>query len=307
LKETSVQEIKPRKPIVALLLSAILPGFGQLYNGEVNRGIWLFIAFVFVNIPWLALIGLTISGVLLLPLLLLTLATAVAIWVFGMRDAWRHAKARQDFVPERWQCSGLFALVFIICNLIALPALTMHVRAHYVQPFRIPSASNEPSVMRGDFIFADMRYNCPGCKYRIEQGDIAVFAEPNNRTRLFIKRIIGLPGDVVTIQGTTVSVNGESLTAGTTDAGSGEFIERSSDGREWAVQWNPARAVGGNDTYTVPPGHVFVLGDNRSNSVDSRQIGTVPMQDVVGRARQVWFSHSPESGVRWDRIGRLLE
>jgi signal peptidase I len=52
---------------------------------------------------------------------------------------------------------------------------------------------------------------------------------------------------------------------------------------------------------------VFVLGDNRSNSVDSRQLGTVPMQDVVGRARQVWFSHAPEEAVRWSRIGHLLE
>jgi signal peptidase I len=161
--------------------------------------------------------------------------------------------------------------------------------------------------MRGDFIFADMRYNCPGCKYRIEQGDIAVFAEPNNRTRLFIKRIIGLPGDVVTIRGATVSVNGEPLTAGPANAGTGEIIERGSDGREWTVQWDPARPVGGNGEYTVPPGHVFVLGDNRSNSMDSRQIGMVPMQDVVGRARQVWFSHAPESGIRWARIGHLLE
>ena len=53
-------------------------------------------------------------------------------------------------------------------------------------------------------------------------------------------------------------------------------------------------------------GQVFVMGDNRSNSKDSRDFGSVPMQDVVGKARQVWFSSGPD-GVRWQRLGKVLE
>ena len=57
---------------------------------------------------------------------------------------------------------------------------------------------------------------------------------------------------------------------------------------------------------TVPDGQLFVLGDHRPNSIDSRNFGTVPMQDILGRARQVWFS-SDRNGVRWDRLGQVLE
>lgn len=301
-----MQQIRSRKPVVAALMSAILPGFGQLYNGEVNRAIWVFIAFALLSVPWLAVAALYLPGGLLVPVLLLSFFAGTFVWIFSIVDAWRHARARPDYVPERWQTSGLYALVFIVCNLIALQALTIYVRAHFFEPFRIPSVSMEPSVMQGDFLVADKRYNCPGCKDRIESGDIAIMAMPNDRTRLFIKRVIAMPGDHVTIEGRTVRVNGRALTVGPADAGAARFTEGSANGREWTVQWNPSAPAAPPVDLTVPPGEVFVLGDNRSNAVDSRQQGTVPLADVVGRARQIWFSWGPD-GIRWGRIGKLVQ
>lgn len=160
--------------------------------------------------------------------------------------------------------------------------------------------------MKGDFLVADKRYNCPGCKDKIEPGDIAIMAMPNDRTVLFIKRVIAMPGDHVTIENRSVRVNGRALTVGPADAGGGQLTERSANGREWTVQWNPAAPAGPPVDLTVPPGEVFVLGDNRSNSLDSRQQGTVPLADVVGRARQIWFSRGA-NGIRWGRIGKLVE
>jgi signal peptidase I len=267
-----------------------------------RRAIWLFLASVFVNVPWLAVVALFSPGWSLVPLLLLTLAASIAIWVFGMRDAFRQARARQTFMPAPWQTSGLYVLVLIVCNVVTLPVLTMYVRAHFVQPFRIPSVSMEPSVLRGDYVMADKRYNCPSCKHAIARGDVTVFVDPNDRTLLFIKRIVALPGDSVQLDGTTLKINGRPLS----DAGNGPIMgdvtETSADGREWRVHWDPARPNNNAIDLIVPAGQVYVLGDNRSNSLDSRALGPVPMQDVVGRARQIWFSIGAD-GVRWRRLG----
>ena len=80
----------------------------------------------------------------------------------------------------------------------------------------------------------------------------------------------------------------------------------SEDGRSWHIVPGPANLSAPERQLVVPPGRVFVLGDNRAASVDSRMFGTVPMRDVVGKARQVWLSIGPQ-GVRWDRLGTRLD
>ena len=138
--------------------------------------------------------------------------------------------------------------------------------------------------------------------------------------------MIGLPGDQIQLKDGEVWVNGQSLQASGSQAAGGG-VRESIGGRRWQVQWQadtvqpldgdtptaktpplnraeaaPATAL----QLTVPDGQVFVLGDNRLRSVDSRRFGTVPMQDILGKARQVWFS-SDAQGVRWDRLGLVLE
>lgn len=301
-----MQVNKPRKPIVALLMSLVLPGFGQLYNGEINKALWLFIAFAFISVPALAMLATYLPGLLMVLTLFLTQAAAIALWIYGMVDAWRRARSKPDYVPEPWQRSGMYALVLILGNVFILPVMTTYVRAHYFESFRIPSVSMEPSVLRGDFITADKRYNCHGCKNRIERGDIAIFTYPNDRATWNIKRIVALPGDRVQIHGHIVEINGQSLAPPATDAHATDITEKSPAGREWRVHWDPNLPSRGDVDLVVPPGKVFVLGDNRSNSRDSRNFGTVSMQDVVGRARQVWFSYGPH-GIRWSRLGARLQ
>jgi hypothetical protein len=91
-----------------------------------------------------------------------------------------------------------------------------------------------------------------------------------------------------------------------------QCVRERSDHGSYSVLWpvsgtNTSEAAREQRSWTVPNGQVFVLGDNRGTAVDSRSIGTVPLADVLGVARQVWFSRSPTGGVRWERIGRRLD
>lgn len=299
-------EIRPRKPWTALGMSLVLPGFGQLYNGELNKAIWLFLGFAFLSIPGIALIALYLPDGWVVPILALSLLTTLSLWLFGMIDAWRGAKARPAYEPERWQVSGVYMLVLVLCDILALPMLTGYVRSHEVEAFRIPSASMEPTVLQGDFLFADKRYNCHGCKAAIHRGDIGIFTYPNNRTLLYIKRIIALPDDRVTIHGQEIEVNGKPLTVPGSDGTSARESIETEDGKTWRIIPDATSQPKVDIDLVVPPGQVFVLGDNRAASNDSRKFGTVPIQDVEGKARQVWLSIGPE-GVRWNRLGTRFD
>ena len=314
-----------RKPVLAALASLVLPGFGQFYNGDLNRAIWLFLSFALLCIPAVALIALYLPDRLMLPTLLLGLGATVGVWGYAVGDAWRSARRNISSPAKAWQMSGVYALVFVLCDLLALPLLTLYVRQHQVEPFRIPSSSMEPSVRAGDMIWADKRYNCPGCQQGVHRGDIAIFAYPNDRSVRYIKRVIGLPGDHIQLKDRKISVNGQALQR-TAAASSEGAVTESIGERQWQVQWseplattstakpiatipslNRAEIAPVKDLqFTVPDGQVFVLGDNRLNSIDSRNFGTVPMQDILGRARQVWFSYD-QNGVRWGRLGQVLE
>lgn len=293
-------ELQARKPWVAAVMSLALPGWGQLYNGQANRAIWCFLVFSLLVLPGTAAFALFVPPMLMLPALLLGLAGTLGLWLYFALDAYRVARRSLAYVAQPWQTSGLYALVFIASQLLILPSLTSYMRAHLVEPFQIPSASMAPGLLPGDFVFADKHYNCPGCR-PVQRGDVAIFTAPNDRTMYYVKRVIGLPGDRVAIVNRKVLVNGQALASATNEA---TGLEHWGD-KTWRVQGASGMADAAAEQ-TVPPGHVFVLGDNRSTSYDSRQFGAVPLADVVGRARQIWFSRG-DGSIRWGRIGALVK
>ena len=172
-----------------------------------------------------------------------------------------------------------------------------------------------PGIMPGDRFFADKRVGHRGGP-KIRRGDIAVFIYPNDRTSMFVKRIIGLPGDKVDIDGSRVAVNGVELVGEELhdlgDASANRLLEdhvafrESGDGIRYVVLW---RKDGQHAplSLTVPNGQVFVLGDNRDASHDSRHFGVLPIADVTGVARQVWLSIDEHKGIRLGRTGLALD
>jgi signal peptidase I len=298
-------ESKPRKPLLAALMSAILPGLGQLYNGDWHKALWLLLGFALLTVPAIAVVALYLPPSWTLTALVLGLLLLVIVWLYGVINAFRTARRQQDYVLKSWQSGGVYLLILLVCSVTALPLLSAYIRQHLVEGMLVPSSSMEPNVLKYDLIFVDKRYNRVGATQSVKRGDIAIFIYPNERSTYYIKRIIGLPGDEISIKGAEVSINGKPLLLRTTPLPNGLLVAETDSKTSWQVFWNNSKLQLPQTRLHVPPGQVFMMGDNRTDSNDSRFFGTVPLQDVVGKARQVWFSAQGNS-VRWERIGKLL-
>ena len=192
-----------------------------------------------------------------------------------------------------------YAEAIIIAILIAA-----FIRTFVVQAFKIPSGSMKPTLEIGDHILVNKfsyGVKLPYLRNTIipvgqpRRGDIAVFIYPEDKSKDFIKRVIAVGGDTVEIRNKKLFVNGEAV-----DDPHGVHVED--------VIY--PRAIQRRDNFgpvRVPEGTLFVMGDNRDQSYDSRFWGFVKLEDVIGKAFIIYFSWDSEnSGVRWDRIGKLL-
>lgn len=205
--------------------------------------------------------------------------------------------------------------------------LVFILRSFVVEPFRIPSGSMLPSLHIGDFILVNkFKYGIrlPVINTKIidlahpERGDVLVFRFPNDPSINYIKRVIGLPGDVVKYQGKKLYVNGQLMEQQPVneylfDERSdrmmvvNRFVENLGDVKHDILIDPGSRAI--NNTWTVPDGHYFVMGDNRDQSNDSRIWGFVPEQNIVGRAFFIWLSWDLTGGKAPDfsRIGNSVQ
>jgi signal peptidase I len=197
-------------------------------------------------------------------------------------------------------------------SIVVAIILALFIRTFVVQAFKIPTGSMEPNLLIGDHLLVNKVVYSPSAspvearllaKKPIHRGDVVVFKFPEDPTRDFIKRVIGLPGETVEIRDKVVLVNGVAL-----DEPYAHFIEPSqgSDDAESGLRFDHGRPPWGPET--VPAGHLLVLGDNRDNSRDSRFWGFLPIDQVKGRALLVYWSYEatreeyrPSGVVDWLR------
>lgn len=199
------------------------------------------------------------------------------------------------------------------------------IRHNVAEPFREPSGGMFPSLWIGDHFFAN---RSSSIKAQLKRGDIIVFTvaregdhvfpadeRPDLPREHFVKRIIGLPGDSIEFRGRGVVLNGlpishESL-GDTVEPSSGrpvEVLRETLDGRSYMIGWTPDHPLGNFSQIVVPPSRLFLVGDNRNASFDSRFWGTVREEEVIGIATHIYYSRDPRSGqIHWSRIGRLVQ
>lgn len=202
-----------------------------------------------------------------------------------------------------------------------LIVIVLVLRSFLGEPFRIPSGSMMPTLMAGDFILVNKftyGLRLPVVDTKIlevgspERGDIVVFRFPRDPSVDFIKRVVGLPGDHVVYRDKRLYVNGDPVPQevvgpyGRYGARDLEIRRESLNGTGHEVLVMQGRELPSLEFY-VPEGEYFVMGDNRDNSNDSREWGTVPDRNLVGRAFLVWMSWEPGGGPVWDRFGTRIQ
>lgn len=167
--------------------------------------------------------------------------------------------------------------------------LALFIRTYVSQAFKIPSESMVPTLLVGDHLLINKmlyRFEKP------ERKDIMVFKYPLDRSRDFVKRLIGLPGETIEMKGNTVYINGKALD------------------EPYAIYEETPFSMGKYyhfGPYKIPEGHYFMMGDNRNNSQDSRAWGPLPEELIHGKAFMLHWSWRGNSfSVRPNRIGKLL-
>jgi signal peptidase I len=192
------------------------------------------------------------------------------------------------------------------------------------QPFIVPSGSMEPTLMIGDeiaaakYAYGYSRYSMPFGVMPIngrlfdrpaERGDIVVFALPRDPKEVFVKRVIGLPGEQVQMKGGMLFINGTEvprrLIGSLQLPGSGvravKYVETLPNGRTHDIITLRGSPLDNTPVFTVPSDSYFVMGDNRDNSLDSRVapeeggVGFVPAENLIGRVDRVLLSISPHA------------
>lgn len=207
-------------------------------------------------------------------------------------------------------------------------------RGFVAEPFRIPSGSMLPTLEVGDFILVNkFKYGIrlPILHTKImpidnpQRGDIMVFRYPRDNKTHFIKRVIGLPGDLIEYRNKRLSINSKPVA---NDA-SGSYVPFSSGSKKHQVarfsQFVPVDEADSEQVAfsilvdnlkrsrsfraVVPAGHYFMMGDNRDNSQDSRSWGFVPGNNIVGEAFFVWFhwNSQPGGGIKLSRVGEEIQ
>ena len=238
----------------SLILGMTMPGLGQMYSGEFLKGICFFSIY-----QMLAVIGLRLA--VRLPDRLLVagvggvLVFVIAFYLWTIAEAAQKRASTEPKGYNRWY----FYLAIWLVGMIGINGVIIdYIRNSTLEAFKIVSTSMEPAILHGDRVLTD---KTAFSRYEPRVGDVVMFINPDDRSKIFIKKIAALPGQT--------------------------------------VPDNPAGEV------TVPHGMVYVLGERSGVGIDSTTFGFIPLRDLVGKARQVYWSAGAD-GVRWQRIGMTI-
>jgi len=240
---------KKRIPVIAAVLSLVAPGLGQLYNGQILKGIILFLAILVIP-TILFLVGLSSQFLGLAAIFII----AFCLWVFIIAEAFVAAKRKKEVVLKAYNKWYLYLLIILLVNgTYFVPRNSTANFASKVLGFRvyrIPAGSMEPTLLIGDYLIADSKYfkeNKP------QRRHLAIMEDPKDPSKDFVKRVIALEGEKIEIKDKQVYIDDQPLE---------ESYKVHSDSRVFIREgyYHNGDAIRDNfGPIVVPPGHCFVM------------------------------------------------
>jgi len=301
-----------RRIWIAVLLSLIMPGLGQIYCGQLARGL----VFTFLNLlPLPVIIGLFAisTSSLLMPVVIAMIMLAGLIQLMAIIDSAFLANNAKEYVLKDYNKPVVYVLLLALITTGSIGS-AFYLREQSLEAFRVPVASNYPTILPGDrFIANKIAYKSTDPK----RGDLIVFVNPEDRRQNYIKRVVAVAGETVEIRNGELYVNDqklprEKLPQSTLDdiriqvrdkPLKGDVYEETNGSAKYKIFLaGPPHDRTPDDfaKITVPKHHCFVLGDNRNLSQDSRHFGPVLLATVKARAD---YLYSPAKD--WSRLGKI--
>jgi signal peptidase I len=262
-----MDSLKKRKPILAFLLSLVTPGLGQIYNGQFKKGILYLVGFFLAYIIFSFLL-LKFYG------MICYLIIMVGFFLFILLDALLGAIKSKAIALKSYNKWYIYLIIFLLGSAVIRPLLGWTIKNNIARAYKIPSSGMKPALLVGDHLIANMRI------YKSEKprrGDMIIFEYPKDPSQDFIKRVIGMEGEKVELINNKIYINDKLL-----DDPWGYFEDDSSTkGLPVLERFGPV---------VVPKDSLFVLGDNRNNSQDSRFFGFVDIRKVRGKALYLYWA-----------------
>jgi signal peptidase I len=285
---SATPDTKPRRVRTALVLSLLFPGLGQIYNGQLGKALALWGGWTIAYFCAVAA-GLLTTFVGLLVLIFGDFAIYLLICLEAAFYARRHGMDSRRFTPYRWYAYLRFVAIIGALNL-AEASLS---RRFFFNAYKMSSGSMEPTLLIGEHIIVDKRPRTPS------RGDVIVFVFPPDPTKEYVKRVTAVGRDSVEIRNGVTYLNGQ------------QVLDPHAHFAVAAQDRSPASPRDNFGPIRVPAGKLFVMGDSRDHSYDSRFWGFVDNTKVEGRVVFIYWSWDLESDaatrVRWQRIGMPVQ
>ena len=278
---------KPRNPWIAGVLTLLTIGLGHMYSGRIQKGIRLYLG-LYILLP-VCMIFLFLYPSL--AVILVSLAVGFAYFLYAITDSVQTAKRGRSFYQlknyNRWY---FYIAVLLAGTFVIQPVLSNFVKKQIIQAYKIPAGSLKPALLIGDQILAKTGF---AIKNGVQKGDVIIFSHPRDPSKDFIKRVVAVGGETVEIKEKEIYINHEKIN---------EPYVIHSDSRIIPANLSPRDNM---PAVKVPDDSLFVMGDNRDNSHDSRFWGFVETSAGKGKASVIYWSWDRGNfKIRWDRVGK---